>query len=851
MQATWSFLLQNPRLLRANNQQLNEESSRLSEILVSALKLINQEGLVGITLKNSLNVLSRNDRDALIRTARQYDGGTGEIVSPAAWAEIARSVPECRSLLREAKAIKDPAARAKVIARVGAAFNRLEAPRDFLNAIGEKQRPWEDNLPNEIRFDLWLERSNALRLIGRATDALAIANELEPLVASLSLPEAGRVLRRVIALLLRDTGAPDEAAARLERLLDDAPASEQLVILEALAGTYQLVGRHNAAADALARASSLGISEVTERTYLLAAEALARANADHMGDALRLLGELPSADPDNPYAVLSELAARTVVISSGREADTRDAHRLNKLTQAVTTIAARAKDNGHHRQAQRAYEILAYFFDTLGDRSKASAAAIEAQQQAKGLGVSPNPVMSLLIATEAFYKGHLTSARQALNAVPAAFGARYGNVSDQEAALSGLGDLRRWFERVTRAALHGGGSATDVRVIMELRREAFRQARPPRSTRGRRRTFYDTLNDPELRQLVPERGRLVLIEWLDLGGAGKQPRLTTLAKGRAIEVRDIPRPPVDPRDVGKKILNRLENWVGNGDPFEVDVWRCLESWTVEVLAGDIGTDDHVIFIEDHSSGHVPWHVIVGPLTSVSYAQSWSMLLRSAAAPSREALRGLSVIVVPRQNEHERIVHPFTTMQDELEKVASQARMQFLSAERGRADRATILNILGDSYFAVLACHGVYLQSENEVALLVAEDGRLPSYWLPKRTGGMNNPHRLSWRDIARARHTAPVVASVACSSGAGYFAGLGERLGLFREFSRTGSRTLIAPRWKSHASTSGKILVDVARRHLIDGTGLGSAVREACLAAVQSGAQPRHVWNLALEGEWR
>jgi hypothetical protein len=209
------------------------------------------------------------------------------------------------------------------------------------------------------------------------------------------------------------------------------------------------------------------------------------------------------------------------------------------------------------------------------------------------------------------------------------------------------------------------------------------------------------------------------------------------------------------------------------------------------------------------------------------------------------------VVVPRRSEHELIVRPFASAREGLKKVASEALMQFLSTDGPRADRQATLDVLGDTYFAMLLCHGVYLRSENEVALLIAEDGRLPSAWLAAGGERVANPHRLSWRDIARAKRAAPVIASVACSSGAGYFAGLGERLGLFRELNRLGSRSLIAPRWKSHAPAAGNILVDIARRHLVNRAGLGSAVREACLAAVQRGVQPRHAWNLALEGEWR
>jgi len=65
------------------------------------------------------------------------------------------------------------------------------------------------------------------------------------------------------------------------------------------------------------------------------------------------------------------------------------------------------------------------------------------------------------------------------------------------------------------------------------------------------------------------------------------------------------------------------------------------------------------------------------------------------------------------------------------------------------------------------------------------------------------------------------------------------------------TRSLIAPRWRSHAPVAGDLVVDLVQRHLVDGTSLGVATREAALAAIGRGVPLRHAWNLALEGDWR
>jgi tetratricopeptide (TPR) repeat protein len=841
------FVREAQRSIDPRRPDAEKEAERRAEIMVEALRPIGQEGLVEATAMADPRKISRHERRALAKLMRKSAGGVAPLDGPAA---VARTLRDCRSLLRTAKAIKDPIARAKAEERAGSACNRLEAPREFLEAVGDEARACERNLPDEVRFGLWLERSNALRAIGRVDDALAVLRELEPVAATVSRPDATRVLGRNMALLLRDTGAPDEAMRRLERLVGDCPDVERPKFLESLAITYQVVGRHRDAAEMFAKARDVGILAEADRSYLIAAEALAHANADDVERALTLLEALPRISSDNVRATLMEIGAWAVILDRDRAIGPRYDHRLKSLVGAVSVVATEARDCGLHRRAEQAFQALTYFCNVLGAHTRASATATAAKREAAAQGAHADPIMSLVIATEAFRAGEREAARAELEAVPCALGARYGAVVDQEAALGGLRDLRRWFEHLARAALEGGGSSVDLRVIMELRREAFRLARPPRAAGGGRQRLDSVLDDKALLQLSPEHGRVMVLEWLDLGGAGCQPRLTAIQKGGAIDVSDLARPSVAPREVGSQILNVLENSVGRGDPFAKEAWQRMEGWALDVVAPKIETGDHLIFIEDHSSGHVPWHVAIGRLAPVSYAHSWSMLLRSegASTPRREG--GVGALIVPKRKDGALIVHPFAVACGALKEVAEAAGLQFRSFEGVAGDRQAALEIVGTSYFAALLCHGFNQPSANDVALLVAEDGLLPTAWHGQDEA--EGRHRLSWRHIASAeRIIAPVIASMACSSGAGYFAGLGERLGLFREFNRAGSRALVAPRWKSHAPATGPILVDIAWRHLVDGAGLGRAVREACLAAEQRGVQRRHAWNLALEGEWR
>jgi tetratricopeptide (TPR) repeat protein len=761
-------------------------------------------------------------------------------------AAMATTLAQCKSLLRKGKAITDLATRAEALACIGEAFNRLQTPGAFLDAIRDKPWPIEQKLPAEIRFRLSLERSNALRYVGRLHEALSLARELEPLAARLANPKASRVLKLNIAILVRDTGEPDEAIRSLTSLIPECPAPERVRVLQSLAIAYQVVGRNADAADALAEATGLGVADANDQSYLLAAEALARANANQLDGALDLLARLPAIDRDNRRAVIMEMGAWSVVVTIRRDVAPPFAARLKALVGAASRLAMTAHEAGANPLARATFESIAFFSDAFDQTDKASDAARLALREAETGGGTTHPAMPLLVATKAFADGQFQDAREALTSVPTILRSRYGGVSNQETALAGFRGLERGFERVTRAALRNHATATDLRVIMELRREAFRHARPDPGSTAPTMGLYEALDDAAVGQLAQGPGRVLVLEWFDLGGAGVYPLVTALQPAASPQVLDLPSLRLQASSVAPDILNRLENWSGGGDPFDLDTWRILECWAQDALQPEIRPGDHIVVIEDHSASHVPWHVALGSVAPVSYAASWSALLRFAAMETAPGNKGLGVSMVPRQNENQVIRIAFETAYAKLGTMASSTCMRFLPVEGPEADRHAMSEVIGGSYLAVLLCHGIYLDAENEVALLVANSGRLPPKSVPAPA-----PHRLSWRHIAEYPRAAQIIVSAACSTGAGFFAGLGERLGLFREFHRGGTRSLIAPRWRSDAPAAGHLVVDLVQRHLVDGTPLGVATRDAALAAIGRGVPPRHAWNLALEGDWR
>jgi hypothetical protein len=145
-------------------------------------------------------------------------------------------------------------------------------------------------------------------------------------------------------------------------------------------------------------------------------------------------------------------------------------------------------------------------------------------------------------------------------------------------------------------------------------------------------------------------------------------------------------------------------------------------------------------------------------------------------------------------------------------------------------------------------HGFVSGADDEVALMLAHDGVLPLGNSVAAGSAVGRRHRLSWRECQGLPRTPELVFSGACSSGATYIRGLGERLGLFGALRNGGTRAVIAPRWKINASAVLPVLDDALDRFLESGDTLGLALHKACAA---SGLPRWQAWALALEGDWR
>ena len=112
------FVSEAPQSIDPRRPDPEKEAERRAEIMVETLRRIGQQGLIEAVAMAEPLKISRHERRALAKLMRKSTGGVASLDGLAA---VARTLGDCRSLLRRAKAIKDPIERAKAEERAGSA----------------------------------------------------------------------------------------------------------------------------------------------------------------------------------------------------------------------------------------------------------------------------------------------------------------------------------------------------------------------------------------------------------------------------------------------------------------------------------------------------------------------------------------------------------------------------------------------------------------------------------------------------------------------------------------------------------------------------------------------------------
>lgn len=144
---------------------------------------------------------------------------------------------------------------------------------------------------------MWLERSNHLRLIGQSAEALRVLDEA--IRTGGDAIEAGsmRILERNRAILLRETGMPDESVRLLTELAKDAKGGEKLEIFESLSFSKAVLGDYPGAAEVIRQALEVAKGPYAAKKPRLEAAITVMISGGESVDALLKLGRPEANDP--------------------------------------------------------------------------------------------------------------------------------------------------------------------------------------------------------------------------------------------------------------------------------------------------------------------------------------------------------------------------------------------------------------------------------------------------------------------------------------------------------------------------------------------------------------------------
>jgi hypothetical protein len=737
-------------------------------------------------------------------------------------------------------------ARAAVETWFGRRLKELRQPQRFLARIGKDQQPWELGLQPERRASLLLERSNALRLTGASEAALEAAYQ----ALNTFPPEADNDHQQIaainVAILIRETGAPDAAAAILAGLAASGSARVRLAALSSLATTLTLAHRASEAVAVVKRALALADGpRADEAPGLWAVLAMLQAAEGRPAEAMEAIEHTQGA-ADDPLVVLPTAAALlNVIVQAAGPVDRAQVEAVGSRLFAVHQGAMRRGDADVACKAARA---LANLHDSL-EMGDAEARWEEARVTAQAFGAPPDPEALLHLAAYAYGRRDTAAARAFLGQVPDSLRHDFHKVQDLAAVASGTSRLRYAAMRLTGmvlAAKDAGGDVDwgDVRQVADIGRSAIARAAADTPDEA----DYGWPDDGRVAALMTTTRSVGVVEWLRTEYHYRC-LLTVIRPGPAIASRWLVAPAISLEELAAELPGIIRGWRRNrhGDPLADQRWQELVGWWQAELSSELAEGDHVVVLEHPDFLGLPWHVACGERWTCSYNRGWFALLRPC---TDNPVRRLGVIRVPKYSDADQLRAALLSSADRTRAFAAHHGLEYASVEDVDADANAVKSLLERVDAVKLLCHGYIDALSGEVAFMVAHNRVLPLRDSIASGSIEGRRHRLGWAILQNLEDAPEVVFSLACSSGVAHAAGLGERLGHFTAFSRVGSRSLIAPRWEVPARDVAPVLDATLEGWLTQGGELARALQQACTNAAKS-LPPRYAWALALEGDWR
>jgi hypothetical protein len=760
---------------------------------------------------------------------------------------IANELARLRGGGREAQARSD--------AWAGEQLNLIRQPERFFKRVGAEARPWEDQLEPLLKAKLCLERSNHLRLMGKTDEALRYCDEAIKISAKEVSESDRRVQRRNRAILLREAGKADASAEEIRELLKQAEGLERIQLLDSLAVSESVLGKHERALEAVNEAILLAKGPAASHALRLRPfRAVLRIVEGSVEEAEKELIEIGPQLATSPEALIAAGSAWASFLGKGSSPPVSDeaADAIGKIHGELWELVLKSRKNGDVQLEMNSLRLHAFLSEGAGLPQAEKAweavyARAEEYEQQHGF------YELLALARISYQKSDVSRGRSLLAQLPLSTAASLGGVQDITEALRGSENLGRGLGEVATAILKQHESFADIRLIAEMKRDTLaRAANLRRRGLGEKlmEEFRDGISDSLVERLAPKAGRVGVMEWLETGNSIGM-FVTLIDADRTVRSHWLRLPQIDLGEATRKLKRRLGNWTlrRTGDPFEIDEWKSIREWLKASLDPWLREGDHVVVIETADYAGFPWHVAAAPQWSCSYASGWTALLASEGM-EKGPKDSLGVILVPRARDTTEVRSAMENSADRTQAFAGRTGRRFLKESGGEADRKKIEGVFENSQAAKLLCHGYVNPQDHEVALMVAAGGDLPTATEVAEESPSGDQHRFSWRDAAQLRKAPRVVFSAACSSGVSYMAGVGERLGLLAGLRGAGTRALVAPQWDIVPQIVLPILDDALESYYQEELTLAQAVHAACKRAEK--AAPRWLaWSLATEGDWR
>lgn len=705
-------------------------------------------------------------------------------------------------------------AQIRVEAWVGEVLKDHGLPDAFLARVGDSPRDWEADVALEHQFALAAERSNALRLKSRFPAAIEVLESMRPRIeASPHTPlriDQLFLLRRNVGIIRRDMHDHEGALAELLALTSDATETQRTGLYSSLAVSYSLLQQHDHALEA-AETALAWAGERAERGAVLALVAQCRSV---VGDAEGAHNALQRMNPDHlvDYVTLT----RVCVVLMNLEL------RTGPIELELAQNAWRLLDNALDGELAPSSEFARETMLTVRASRRTLLGLSGSQdgwQQVNDVSLNtlgvPSPEALVGLSIGAWQDGDLPLVHRLLDQLPAVLVRRYSSTTDVTLVAATTSTLQILLDRLVTIVLERGASTEFGRVLAELSRDLVGRA----ATRQ-----FAGIPLPWDEELTGLSGKWTVLEWLESEDEIFC-LLTTLQPGIDPATVVIAMPPSFD-SLGPRLLPRLRYWrvSDKTEPFAVPGWSEAEEWARGLV--NEHNVERLVIIEHERFAEVPWQVLFGPLCPVSSVPSLSTVL---AARPRRPIHRLGAVSVPRYGDAAAVADQLESAARALVDIHTLHGARLLSGTD--AEREACLELLTQSDLVAFFCHGVFDADSRSMAWLVAADGTLPP---AGRFGAVPSArrHRITPSDCDKLALTPGIVLSAACSSGVARYAGVGEQIGIFGALRRSGTTSLIAPRWDVPAQEIIPILIDIAKR-IVAGQDPVIATQEACREAAR------------------